>query len=88
MPLSHTVLTSLLCLFLMVPVMTDTAAAGDKRQNMGQVKPSDKKLDKKTEERGRYIIKIAGCKIFLRIEFRSRQGQLPSLMNLVFDKII
>lgn len=60
MHISQTVRTSTLCL-LLITGMTATAAAEDKGQRIGQVKLSDKKLDKKTEERGRYIIKIAGC---------------------------
>jgi mono/diheme cytochrome c family protein len=56
MHISHAVRTSTLCL-LLIAGMTATAAAEEKVYTIGQVKP----VDKKTEERGRYIIKIAGC---------------------------
>ena len=88
MPLSHTVLTSLLCLFLMLPVMTDAEAAGDKGQNMGQVKPPlDKKLDKKTEERGRYLIKIAGCNDCHTTGYAEAAGKIPEQDWLKGDSI-
>ena len=87
MPPSHTVLTSLLCLFLMVPVMTDTATAGDTEQNMGQVKPSDQKLDKKTEERGRYLIKIAGCNDCHTTGYAEAAGKIPEQDWLKGDSI-
>jgi mono/diheme cytochrome c family protein len=88
MPLAHTVLTSLLCLFLMLPVMTDAEAAGDKGQNMGQVKPPlDKKLDKKTEERGRYLIKIAGCNDCHTTGYAEAAGKIPEQDWLKGDSI-
>ena len=87
MPLFHTVLTSLLCLFLMVPVMTDTAAARDKGQNMSQVKPSDKKMDKKGEEQARYLIKIAGCNDCHTTGYAKVAGKIPEHDWLKGDSI-
>jgi hypothetical protein len=53
MHISHAVRTSTLCLLLIAGMMA-TAAAEEKVSTTGQVK----RVDKKTEERGRYIIKI------------------------------
>ena len=76
MPLSQTIRTSTLCL-LLITGMTATAAAEDKGHRIGQVKPSDKKLDKKTEERGRYIIKIAGCNDCHTVGYAEAAGKIP-----------
>ena len=47
---------STLCL-IFIAVVATAAAAGDKERSTSRATP----LDKKTEDRGRYIIKIAGC---------------------------
>ena len=56
MHIAQAVQVSTLCLSLIVG-MTATTAAGDRGHSINHVKP----LDEKTEERGRYLIKIAGC---------------------------
>ncbi|MDH4245230.1 MAG: hypothetical protein OEV38_15905, partial [Nitrospira sp.] len=69
-------------------MMTDAEAAGDKGQNMGQVKPPlDKKLDKKTEERGRYLIKIAGCNDCHTTSYAEAAGKIPEQDWLKGDSI-
>lgn len=76
MLLSQTVLASTLCLLLTLG-MTVVAAAEDKAHRIGQVKPSDQRLDKKTEDRGRYLIKIAGCNDCHTTGYADAAGKIP-----------
>lgn len=86
MPLSRAVLASTLCL-LLIPGMTATATAEGQEHRIGQVKPSDKKLDKKTEERGRYLIKIAGCNDCHTTGYAEAAGKIPEQDWLKGDSI-
>ncbi|MBX3301959.1 MAG: hypothetical protein KF693_07080 [Nitrospira sp.] len=86
MRISQTVLASTLYLLLLTGI-TATAAAGDKVDRIDQVSPSDKKLDKKTEERGRYIIKIAGCNDCHTAGYAEAAGKIPEQDWLKGDTI-
>jgi len=72
MHISHAVRTSTLCLLLIAGMMA-TAAAEEKVSTIGQVK----RVDKKTEERGRYIIKIAGCNDCHTAGYAEAAGKIP-----------
>ena len=87
MNVSHTVQVSLLCLLLATSMTPTTAAAADQVHQIAQVKSSDKKLDKKTEERGRYIIKIAGCNDCHTAGYADAGGKIPEKDWLQGDTI-
>jgi hypothetical protein len=57
--------------------MMATTASGDKGQRIDQVKPLDRKLDKTTEKRGRYVIKIAGCNDCHIVGYAEMAGKIP-----------
>lgn len=71
----------------MIPVLTGTAAAEDKGPHLSHVTPSDKTLDKKTEERGRYLIKIAGCNDCHTTGYADAAGKIPEQDWLKGDSI-
>lgn len=73
MHISHAVRTSTLCLLLIAGMMA-TAAAEEKVSTTGQVKRVDRE---KTEERGRYIIKIAGCNDCHTAGYAEAAGKIP-----------
>lgn len=64
--------TSTLCVILITAVAT-AALAGDKGRPDGQTAP----LDKKTEERARYVIKIAGCNDCHTTGYAEAAGKIP-----------
>ncbi len=72
MHISHTVRPSTLCLLLIAGMMA-TAAAEEKVSTIGQAK----RVDKKTEEWGRYIIKIAGCNNCHTAGYTEAAGKIP-----------
>jgi mono/diheme cytochrome c family protein len=81
MRISQATQASTLCLFLITGITV--TAAGDKVPTIGQVKP----LDKKTEERGRYIIKIAGCNDCHTAGYAEAAGKIPEKDWLKGDTI-
>lgn len=82
MRISHTVRVSTLCLFLIVGIAA-TTAAGDTSHTINPIKP----LDKNTEERGRYIIKIAGCNDCHTAGYAEAAGKIPEKEWLKGDTI-
>ncbi|MGC4095888.1 MAG: hypothetical protein QM706_02115 [Nitrospira sp.] len=68
----HTIHTLTLCLML-VAAMATAAVAGDKGRLGGQPTP----LDKKTEDRARYVIKIAGCNDCHTTGYAEAAGKIP-----------
>ncbi len=68
----QTIQASTLCLIFITMVAT-AAAAGDKEHSSGQATP----LDKKTEDRARYIIKIAGCNDCHTTGYAEAAGKIP-----------
>ena len=64
--------TSALCL-LLITAVAPAATAGDKERSSGQAAP----LDKKTEERARYVIKIAGCNDCHTTGYAEAAGKIP-----------
>ena len=72
MRLIQSIQTSALCL-LLIAAMTPAATAGDKGHASGQTAP----LDKKTEDRGRYVIKIAGCNDCHTTGYAEAAGKIP-----------
>jgi mono/diheme cytochrome c family protein len=68
----QTVQISTLCLILIATVAT-AAAAGDKGRSTGHATP----LDKKTEDRARYVIKIAGCNDCHTSGYAEAAGKVP-----------
>ena len=87
MNISHTVQVSILGLLLVISMMPTTASTEDKVPQIAQGKPSDKKLDKKTEERGRYVIKIAGCNDCHTPGYADAAGKIPEKDWLTGDTI-
>jgi len=82
MHISHVVPASTLCL-LVIAGMIATAAAGEKVPTIDRGKP----MDKKTEERGRYIIKIAGCNDCHTAGYAEAAGRIPEKDWLKGDTI-
>jgi len=82
MHISHVVPASTLCL-LVIAGMIATAAAGEKVLTIDRGKP----MDKKTEERGRYIIKIAGCNDCHTAGYAEAAGKVPEKDWLKGDTI-
>jgi len=82
MKTSHTVLASTLGLLLIIG-MAPTAGAEDRAHGVGQLTP----LDKKTEERARYIIKIAGCNDCHTTGYAEAAGKIPEQDWLKGDTI-
>jgi mono/diheme cytochrome c family protein len=74
--------TSTLCLLFMLATAT-TATAGDKPHTASQAKI----LDKKIEDRGRYIIKIAGCNDCHTAGYAEAAGKIPEKDWLKGDTI-
>ena len=72
MRMIRTIQTSTLCLILLAAVAT-VAAAGDKDRPRGQAAS----LDKKTENRARYVIKIAGCNDCHTTGYAEAAGKIP-----------
>ncbi|OQW31776.1 MAG: cytochrome C [Nitrospira sp. SG-bin1] len=68
----HTIQISMLCLILMAALAT-AAAAGDKGRSTGPAMP----LDKKTEDRARYVITIAGCNDCHTTGYAEAGGKIP-----------
>lgn len=68
----QTIQASTLCLTF-ITVMATAAAAGDKEGSPDQVTP----LDKKTADRARYIIKIAGCNDCHTTGYAEAAGKIP-----------
>lgn len=73
--------TSTLCLIFITMVAT-AAAAGDKGRSTGPAT-----LDKKTEDRGRYVIKIAGCNDCHTAGYAEAAGKIPEKDWLKGDTI-
>jgi mono/diheme cytochrome c family protein len=86
MILYHTVLTATLCL-LLITSTTTTATAEDTAHKTAQGKPTGKKLDKTTAERGRYLIKIAGCNDCHTAGYADAAGEIPEQDWLTGDTI-
>ncbi|MEK6586726.1 MAG: cytochrome c precursor, partial [Nitrospirota bacterium] len=72
MRMIQSIQTSTLCVILITAVAT-AALAGDKGRSSGQAAP----LDKKTEERARYVIKIAGCNDCHTTGYAEAAGKIP-----------
>jgi len=68
----QTIRTSTLC-WLFIAAIGTVAAAGDKGRAAGHATP----LDKKTEERARYVIKIAGCNDCHTTGYAEAAGKIP-----------
>ncbi|MFO0697792.1 MAG: hypothetical protein U0236_01070 [Nitrospira sp.] len=68
----QSIFTSTICLALFA-VVPSVAAAGDKMNTAGQTKL----LDKKTEDRARYVIKIAGCNDCHTTGYAEAAGKIP-----------
>lgn len=86
MSLYQTVLTSILCL-LLISSATTTATAEDTPHKIARGKPTGKKSDKTIEERGRYIIKIAGCNDCHTTGYAEAAGKIPEQDWLKGDTI-
>jgi mono/diheme cytochrome c family protein len=82
MQVHHTLRTSTLCLFLLGAVTT-AAVGGDKAPATGKAQS----LEKKTEDRARYIIKIAGCNDCHTAGYAEAAGQIPEKDWLKGDTI-
>jgi mono/diheme cytochrome c family protein len=73
--------TSTLCVIFITMVAT-AAAAGDKGRSTSQTT-----LDKKTEDRARYVIKIAGCNDCHTARYAEAAGKIPEKDWLQGDTI-
>ena len=69
---NRSIFTSMLCLCVVATAMS-VASAGDKVYPVNQTKP----LDKKTEDRARYVVKIAGCNDCHTTGYAEAAGKIP-----------
>ena len=72
MRVNQTMHTSTLCL-IFITVVATAAAAGDKGRSPSHATP----LDKRTEDRARYVIKIAGCNDCHTTGYAEAAGKIP-----------
>ncbi|MFY4729012.1 hypothetical protein ACOSYY_08090, partial [Nitrospira sp. BLG_2] len=76
----QTIQASTLCL-IFIAVITTAAIAGDKGRSTGR----GTSLDKNTEDRARYIIKIAGCNDCHTTGYAEAAGKIPEQDGLKGD---
>lgn len=72
MPIRHPLCTAMLCV-IFVSMIATAATAGDRERG----RSARHTLDKKTEERARYIIKIAGCNDCHTAGYAEAAGKIP-----------